>query len=124
MLGPALFLFYINDLPGNIKSNTRLVADDTIVYNTDGDQLQKDLLHLERWALDWSMEFNTIKSEHILFSRKRSPSTLKFMLNNTEVPKTNEVKVFNTIEGWKLEDDVEQVSATQQSPDRDNDLPF
>jgi translation initiation factor IF-3 len=35
-----------------------------------------------------------------------------------------EVKVFNTIEGWKLEDDVEQVSATQQSPDRNNDLPF
>ncbi len=33
-------------------------------------------------------------------------------------------KVFNTIEGWKLEDDVEQVSASQQSPDRNNDLPF
>lgn len=80
VLGPALFLFHINDLPANIKSNTTLFADDTIVYNSDGDQLRKDLLHLERWALDWSMEFNTIKSEHILFSRKRSPSTLKFML--------------------------------------------
>ena len=41
-----------------------------------------------------------------------------------ENPKTNEVKVFNTIEGWKLEDDVEQVTTADQSPDRDNDLPF
>jgi|14BtaG_2_1085337.scaffolds.fasta_scaffold42801_2 hypothetical protein len=46
-----------------------------------------------------------------------------------ENPKTNEVKVFNTIEGWKLEDDVEQVTASQQSPDRnekvyENNNPF
>jgi hypothetical protein len=41
-----------------------------------------------------------------------------------ENPKTNEVKVFNTIEGWRLEDDVEQVTTAAQSPDRDNDLPF
>jgi len=41
-----------------------------------------------------------------------------------ENPKTNEVKVFNTIEGWKLEDDVEQVTTADQSPDRNNDLPF
>ena len=41
-----------------------------------------------------------------------------------ENPKTNEVKVFNTIEGWKIEDDVEQVTTADQSPDRNNDLPF
>jgi hypothetical protein len=41
-----------------------------------------------------------------------------------ENPKTNEVKVFNTIEGWKIEDDVEQVTASEQSPDRSDDLPF
>jgi len=39
-----------------------------------------------------------------------------------------EIKVFNTIEGWKIEDDVEQVTAQDQNPDRDldskTDLPF
>jgi len=46
VLGPSLFLFYINDIPENIKSTARLFADDTIAYITvtsDGNTLQEDL---------------------------------------------------------------------------------
>jgi hypothetical protein len=32
VLGPSLFLFYINNMPGGIRSKVRLFADDTIVY--------------------------------------------------------------------------------------------
>jgi len=46
VLGPSLFLFYINDMPENIKSTMRLFADDTIAYITvtsDDNTLQEDL---------------------------------------------------------------------------------
>ena len=53
MLGPCLFLFYINDMPEGLHQETtvRLFADDTIAYlavtnNQDAEKLQKDLTKL------------------------------------------------------------------------------
>jgi len=62
VLGPLLFICYINDLPNTIKSKIRMHADDTLAYSTvntidDCIQLQRDLLELEngpkyiRWNL-------------------------------------------------------------------------
>ena len=56
VLGPALFLIYINDLPEYVSnSNAQLFADDTLLYLTahnssDCDKLQEDLNKLERWV--------------------------------------------------------------------------
>ena len=54
VLGPCLFLLYINDMPDMIESNIRLFADDTIMYLTVSNQadcqaLQSDLSKLETW---------------------------------------------------------------------------
>ena len=63
VLGPLLFLLYINDLPENIQSQVRLFADDTAVYLTvtnmqDSQVLQSDLESLQHWERTWDIEFN------------------------------------------------------------------
>ena len=63
VLGPILFLVYINDLPDDIVSQVRLFADDTAIYlalenQNDSDKLQRDLDKLQTWESRWDMEFN------------------------------------------------------------------
>ena len=54
VLGPLLFLVYINDIVNYVTSPCHLFADDCIIYKqinspTDAKILQDDLLQLERW---------------------------------------------------------------------------
>ena len=63
VLGPILFLIYINDLDVSITSNILKFADDTKLFrkfNTDGDKqhLQNDLDRLVKWSEKWQMLFN------------------------------------------------------------------
>ena len=63
VLGPILFLIYINDLDDSITSNVLKFADDTKLFrkvNTDGDKqhLQNDLDRLVKWSEKWQMLFN------------------------------------------------------------------
>ena len=62
VLGPPIFLLYINDLPEDIQSQVRLFVDDTAVYLTvsgpnDSNILQSDLNYLQEWERTWDMEF-------------------------------------------------------------------
>jgi hypothetical protein len=66
VLGPMLFLVYINDLPDALISCIKLFADDTKLYssvssNTNIDLLESDLQSLMNWSGDWDMEFNASK---------------------------------------------------------------
>ena len=94
VIGPAMFLFYINDLPDNLKSSIRLFADDTIAYNSASNHtiLQDDLAKLEQWEQLWDMEFHPSKCEHIVFSRKRQPAAESLYLHDTEIPKADHIR--------------------------------
>ena len=63
VLGPVLFLVYINYLPEKVKSQVMLFADDTAAYlattkPAESKQLQDDLDTLQEWEIDGNMEFN------------------------------------------------------------------
>ena len=62
VLGPILFLIYINDSDDSITSNVLKFADDTKLFrkvNTYGDKhLQNDLDRLVKWSEKWQMLFN------------------------------------------------------------------
>ena len=66
VLGPVLFLIFINDLPDNIRSSVRLFADDCVLYRNihslqDCLTLQEDLTSLGQWEADWQMKFYVAK---------------------------------------------------------------
>jgi len=67
VLGPLMFLIYINDLPDCIKHSTvRLFTDDCIIYkdilsSRDTHLLQMDINAITKWADTWLTKFNVSK---------------------------------------------------------------
>jgi len=66
VLGPILFLVYINDLDCGIKNWILKFADDTKLFGrmssvSDGNRLQDDLNKLVQWSQEWQMLFNVNK---------------------------------------------------------------
>ena len=78
MLGPLMFLLYINDINKNITlSKLGLYADDCVIYKTiynkdDNIALQNDLSALSDWARIWKMNFNVDKCILLRFTRSNS----------------------------------------------------
>ena len=86
VLGPILFLVYINDLPKDIVSQVRLFADDTAIYLTleqqgDSDKLQRDLDRLQTWEARWDMEFNPSKCQIVRVTPSRDPLQTQYILH-------------------------------------------
>ena len=80
VLGPLLFLIYINDLSENLISVSKLFADDTSIFSTvfntnkSSEDLNRDLLTINNWAFQWKMSFNpdpNKQATEVIFSRKR-----------------------------------------------------
>ena len=99
VLGPVLFLVYINDLPCSISSDSSIFADDTSVYNTGSkppsicSMLSKDLNYAADWAAEWGMLFNAQKSEYLAISTRKSDITSPHVtMNGTQIPQVTSHK--------------------------------
>jgi len=85
VLGPLLFLLYINDIVTNISSEIRLFADDCIVYRTityqsDCMALQADIDILLNQSNVWQMKFNPSKCHILSIGRQRNKAVLSYFL--------------------------------------------
>ena len=99
ILGPLLFLIYINNLPNDLKSNFKLFADDTSVFTVVNDKndsaniLNNDLIAISKWAFNWKMLFNPDSkkpAQEVLFSRKKQAQIHPAInLNNVEVERSS-----------------------------------
>ena len=78
ILGPTLFLLFINDLRTVLKNEVIMFADDTTLFSVvdakrDRDaianSLNEDLLEVERWAKKWFVTFNASKTQSLIISR-------------------------------------------------------
>ena len=101
VLGPLLFIIYINDLERNIRSNVKFITDDTMLFSIVKDPvistniLYHDLDMIYQWV-QWKMEFNldpTKQTTEVLFSCKKvSPNHPQLIFNGTAVVKVNKQK--------------------------------
>ena len=78
VLGPCLFLAYINDLSDKLTALARLFSDYTAVYRVvsnseQQDQLQQDPQCLSEWEKSWDMLFHPAECVSMPFTRSRSP---------------------------------------------------
>ena len=76
VIGPTLFLLYINAICDEPQSTIRLFADDCVIYKEIRDEddhhvLQRDLQRLSTWSTDWLMSFNVKKCGVMSITRKR-----------------------------------------------------
>ena len=99
VLGPILFLLYINDLPKNIDSPIRLFADDAIIYRKIRSQrdctiLQHDLDSLAHWERKWLMNFNPAKCKSISITRIRHPIIIQYTLHGQALATVKSAKYF------------------------------
>ena len=66
VLGPVLFIYYINDLPSVTEGILKIFADDTKAYSTvqsdaDSNKLQQCINDLTNWSEKWQLKFNSKK---------------------------------------------------------------
>ena len=93
VLGPLLYILYLNDLPEGISSQVCLLADDCILYreiNTlnDCQDLQKDINTLCNWESKWQMKFNIDKCYIMHVTHKRNPLLMTYNMNDRPIKVT------------------------------------
>ena len=111
VLGPLLFIIYINDIAENLISLTRLFADDTSFScsGSDGSEIQSvidhDLNALNEWSEKWLMSFNPDKTEIMCFSNIDIP-VMNFNFNEIRIPISSSHKhlgvTFSSDAKWNL----------------------
>ena len=99
VLGPLLFLIYINDLPDGINSLCKIFADNTYLFPKFSDihksasNLNDDLEKISYWGYQWKMQFNPDRNKQaneVIFSRKTSSNNLShppIKFNNNKISK-------------------------------------
>ena len=105
VLGPVLFLNYINDTDNNLESVASLFADDAKIYKIiktkeDIEALQRDLKQLDNWSDKWLLSFNMDKCNtmHVGHNTQQAEYHLKgAMLNKSSQEKHLSITVSNNL---------------------------
>lgn len=102
VLGPLLFLLYINDLPDNIDSTLYMYADDTKVYREiilpdDNRILQDDLNKMCKWSETWLLKFHPNKCNSIAIGNNEANHEYKLNIDNHTIEQVTEIKDIGVI---------------------------
>lgn len=98
ILGPTLFLIYLNDMPKQTRTHLACFADDTASYTTASDvdliidRLQLSIELLSEYFRKWKLKLNSSKTEAIMFTRKRKQPNNKLVIDGHHIPWQKSVK--------------------------------
>lgn len=116
ILGPLLFLIFINDLPANLDSIVKIFADDTSLFSIVLDPLRtsnilnSDLQKINEWAYQWKMSFNPDPNKQaveLYFSKKKNHDNIPdISFNNTVITRCDSHKHLGLVLDPKLTFDV------------------
>ena len=99
VLGPVLFLLFINDLPNGISNFIKMFADDTKLFSepkhADDHSLQNDLDVLQDWSEKWLMSFHPEKCKVLKIGRQKS--SVQYNINNVILEETEAEKDLGVI---------------------------
>ena len=95
VLGPVLFVIFINDLPESVASEAYLFADDTKIFHIikneeDRGELQKDLNKLNKWSNDWLLKFHPQKCKYMTIGKNNDK--VSYTLKDQDLQKVKEEK--------------------------------
>lgn len=104
VLGPLLFLVYINDISEGLSKGTKLklFADDSLLYRTiktpqDSKILQRDLDHLQKWEIKWKMVFHPDKCLTLKITNKIKPIHTKYFIHGIGIEEKKSAKYLGVI---------------------------
>jgi len=105
ILGPILFLIYINDLPETLTSKVALFADDTTIYSCldkkptlsdcleEVSELENDLTSATAWGSQWLVNFNSDKTQYFSANRYRNNLNLPILMNGNVIDESSSLRL-------------------------------
>ena len=115
ILGPALFLLYINDLPDNVIRDIVIYADDTTLYsNCDrtsdlwqqlelASELESDLRDTVDWGKKWLVDFNGGKTQLVSFYRSSNNGSIDVKIDGSVIKEISSFKMLELTFSSKLD---------------------
>ena len=105
ILGPILFLTYINDLPDNLICDICMYADDTSLYscldkkssNVErknlANRIERDLSLVSEWGQQWLVAFNSKKTKLLSVNRYRQAENIPVSMNNCKLAESSGIRL-------------------------------
>ena len=115
ILGPRLFLFYINDFPDDLICSIAIFADDTILYSkcdqaSDlwqqlelASELESDLRDTVDWGKKWLVDFNAGKTQLVLLDRSNNNGSIDVKMNVSVLEEKSSFKILGLTFSSKLD---------------------
>ena len=122
VLGPILFLIYVNDIPEMVNCSIKMFADDTKLFRTvksidDFNILQNDLDTLSQWTNEWLLSFNVDKCKvmHIGKNNPKLEYTMRTENENKILIETREEKDLGVWITNDLKPEKQVIAASQRA---------